>query len=91
LGVELARFFPHVKVEWSDTWSGLRPRSADRLPLFGWVDEASQFAIATGLYKSGISLAPLAARALSAVLNGEKPPVDLRPFAPWRAGCLTSL
>jgi glycine oxidase len=91
LGVELARFFPHVKVEWSDTWSGLRPRSADRLPLFGWVDEASQIAIATGLYKSGISLAPLAARALSAVLNGEKPPVDLRPFAPWRAGCLTSL
>jgi glycine oxidase len=91
LGVELHRFFPYVKVEWSDTWSGLRPRSADRLPLFGWVDEASQIAIATGLYKSGISLAPLAARALSALLSGEKPIVDLRPFAPWRTGGLAAL
>lgn len=91
LGTELARFFPGVKPEWVETWSGLRPRSADRLPLFGWADEASGVAIATGLYKSGISLAPLAARALSALLNGEKPPVDLRPFAPWRTGGLSAL
>jgi glycine oxidase len=91
LGTELARFFPGIKPEWVETWSGLRPRSADRLPLFGWVDEASGVAIATGLYKSGISLAPLAARTLSALLNGEKPPVDLRPFAPWRAGGLSAL
>ena len=91
LGGELARFFPGVRVELTDTWSGLRPRSADRLPLLGWVDEASGIAIATGLYKSGISLAPLASKAISALLNGEKPPVDLRPFAPWRAGGLSSL
>jgi glycine oxidase len=91
LGVELARFFPGVRVEWSDTWSGLRPRSADRLPLLGWVDESSGIAIATGLYKSGISLAPLASKAISALLNGEKAPVDLRPFAPWRAGGLGAL
>jgi|GEM_PF-544760 len=91
LGNELSRFFPGVTHTWTETWSGLRPRSADRLPLFGWVDEASGVAIATGLYKSGISLAPLAARALSALLNGEKPPVDLRPFAPWRAGGLSAL
>jgi glycine/D-amino acid oxidase-like deaminating enzyme len=77
-----------VTPEWVETWSGLRPRSADRLPLFGWVDDASGIAIATGLYKSGISLAPLASRCLSALLNGEKPPVDLRPFDPWRTGCL---
>jgi glycine oxidase len=88
LGVELSRFFPAVGPEWVETWSGLRPRSADRLPLFGWVDEASGIALATGLYKSGISLAPLAARCLSALLNGEKSPVDLRPFDPWRPGCL---
>jgi glycine oxidase len=88
LSAQLRKFFPEVTPEWVETWSGLRPRSADRLPLFGWVDDASGIAIATGLYKSGISLAPLASRCLSALLNGEKPPVDLRPFDPWRTGCL---
>jgi glycine oxidase len=94
LGGELARFFPGVRIPSFgavETWCGLRPRSADRLPLLGWLDEASGIALATGLYKSGISLAPLAARAMAALLNGEKPPVGLRPFAPWRAGGLTSL
>ena len=90
LGGELQRFFPGVRFDRTDTWSGLRPRSADRLPLFGWVDENRGIALATGLYKSGISLAPLAARCLSALLNGEKTPVDLRPFQPWRPGGLTS-
>lgn len=88
LAAQLRKFFPGVRPEWTETWSGLRPRSADRLPLFGWVDKAAGVAIGTGLYKSGISLAPLASRCLSALLNGEKPPVDLRPFDPWRAGCL---
>src|SRR5690606_8290890 len=83
LGGELARFFPGVRIPSFgavETWCGLRPRSADRLPLLGWLDEASGIALATGLYKSGISLAPLAARAMAALLNGEKPPVGLRPF-----------
>lgn len=94
LGGELERFFPGVEIPQFglvETWCGLRPRSADRLPLLGWIDEASGIAIATGLYKSGISLAPLAAQALSALLDGAKPPVDLRPFSPWRMGGLASL
>jgi glycine oxidase len=91
LGAQLHKFFPGVKPEWIETWSGLRPRSADRLPLFGWVDKTAGIAIGTGLYKSGISLAPLASKCLSALLNGEKPPVDLRPFDPWRRGCLQKI
>jgi glycine oxidase len=88
LASQLRKFFPAVKPEWVETWSGLRPRSSDRLPVFGWVDKSAGIAIATGLYKSGISLAPLASKSLSALLNGEKPPVNLAPFDPWRAGCL---
>lgn len=88
LTMQLQKFFPKIKPDWVESWSGLRPRSADRLPLFGWVDKAAGIAIGTGLYKSGISLAPLGARCLSALLNHEKPPVDLRPFDPWRTGCL---
>jgi glycine oxidase len=88
LGAELGRFFPGVKPEWVETWSGLRPRSGDRLPVLGWADKDAGVAVATGLYKSGISLAPLASKCLSALLNGEKPPVDLRPFDPWRTSGL---
>lgn len=84
LGGELSRFFPSVRPEWVETWSGLRPRGKDRLPLLGWLDKNSGIALGTGLYKSGISLAPLASRCLSALLNEEKPPADLRPFDPWR-------
>ncbi len=89
LGSELGRFFPGVKPGWIETWSGLRPRSRDRLPLLGWVDKGAGIALATGLYKSGVSLAPLASKSLSALLNGEKPPVDLRPFDPWRPAGLS--
>ncbi len=86
LASQLRSFFPNVRPAWTETWSGLRPRSADRLPLLGWIDRPAGIAIATGLYKSGISLAPLASRCLSAILNDERPPVDLRPFDPWRRG-----
>ena len=42
-------------------------------------------ALSTGHYKSGISLAPLSARGVSALLNGEKPPASLDPFDPHRS------
>jgi glycine oxidase len=84
----LGRFFPKVRPEWTDSWSGLRPRCADRLPVMGWVDDQAGIAISTGHYKSGISLAPLSARCLSAHLQGEKPPASLEPFDPWRQGAL---
>ncbi len=85
---QLQRFFPDIKPEWVESWSGLRPRCADRLPVMGWVDEDAGIAISTGHYKSGISLAPLSARCLSALLQGEKTPASLSPFKPWRAGAL---
>jgi glycine oxidase len=88
---QLRRFFPRVRPEWVESWSGLRPRCADRLPVMGWVDEAAGIAISTGHYKSGISLAPLSARCLSALLHGEKPPASLAPFDPWRPGALRAL
>lgn len=90
LAGQLRRFFPRVRPEWVESWGGLRPRSADRLPVMGWVDEGAGIAISTGHYKSGISLAPLSARCLSALLHGEKPPASLAPFDPWRSGALQS-
>ncbi len=80
----LQAFFPDAEPRWTETWAGLRPCTSDRLPLMGWVDEKAGIAISTGHYKSGISLAPLSARCLSALLNGEKPPQKLKAFDPLR-------
>jgi glycine oxidase len=87
----LQLFFPSVRPQWTETWSGLRPRSRDRLPLMGWVDEAAGIALCTGHYKSGISLAPLSAALMSALLQGENPPVDPEPFRPLRRGGLRKI
>ena len=85
LGGMLNRFFPDVKPEWVESWSGLRPRTGDRLPLMGWIDKTAGIAICTGHYKSGISMAPLAARCMSALLNNERPTEKLEAFSPWRS------
>jgi len=84
----LGEFFPGLEPDWVETWSGVRPRARDRLPLMGWVDENAGIALCAGHYKSGIGLAPLAAKCMSALLHGEKPPVDLSPFDPKRKGGL---
>lgn len=83
-------FFPGVKPVWTETWSGLRPRTGDRLPLMGWLNQKAGIALCTGHYKSGISLAPLAARCMSSLLNGEKNSVKLNPFDPKRKGGMIS-
>ena len=48
-----------------DTWAGLRPRSADSLPVLGPCDEIDGLFYATGHYRNGILLAPLTGELLS--------------------------
>ena len=65
-----------------ETWTGIRPRTKDRLPLMGSI--SSNVFLCTGHYKSGISMAPLAAKCMADLMNEEKPSMDLKPFAPLR-------
>ncbi len=65
-----------------DHWAGLRPGTPDGLPLLGktgWGD-----IVATGHYRNGILLAPITAAIVRALALGERPPVELKPFAPDR-------
>ena len=67
------------------TWAGLRPASADGLPLIGAVPGRRGLYVATGHTMSGVALAPATAAALAPlVLEGERVPV-LAPFDPGRA------
>jgi glycine oxidase len=55
-----------------DTWAGLRPRSADGLPVLGRCDEIDGLFYATGHYRNGILLAPLTGELVSKAIVSSK-------------------
>lgn len=63
-----------------DAWSGLRPSSADGLPVLGPCDEIDGLFYATGHYRNGILLAPVTGELISAaIIEGRTSPL-LTPF-----------
>ena len=66
------------------TWAGLRPATADGLPLIGAIPGHDGLFVATGHGMLGVTLAPATAAVLAPlVLEGRELP-ELRPFAPGR-------
>ena len=66
-----------------ESWAGLRPDSADHLPIIGATDVDGLF-IATGHYRNGMLLAPVTAKYLSErIVNGRAPEL-LEAFTPMR-------
>jgi glycine oxidase len=65
----------------SDQWAGLRPGTADGLPIIGF--SARSVVAATGHYRNGILLAPATAEAVVDLIAG-RPRQDLRDFDPRR-------
>ena len=66
-------------------WAGLRPGTADDLPILGADPDLAGLLYATGHYRNGILLAPLTAEVVAALARREEPPVDTAPFSPGRA------
>ncbi|MEL6753505.1 MAG: FAD-dependent oxidoreductase, partial [Pseudomonadota bacterium] len=55
---EGAELYPAIRdIEVLETWSGVRPRSADGAPVLGWI-QPGVFQVG-GLYRDGVLLAPL--------------------------------
>jgi glycine oxidase len=69
--------------ELSGSWSSFRPYTSDELPLLGPSTTAG-LVLMSGHYRNGILLAPISAQIVAACVLGEKPPLDLAPFAPNR-------
>jgi glycine/D-amino acid oxidase-like deaminating enzyme len=66
-----------------DSWSGLRPRAEDDLPVLGESSVAGLF-YATGHYRNGILLAPITGELLAeAIVNKVVSPL-LHSFSPRR-------
>ncbi|GAC1341457.1 MAG: glycine oxidase ThiO [Myxococcales bacterium] len=68
-----------------ERWAGLRPGSADGLPLLGPVAAGPRgLFVATGHYRNGILLAPITGALVRDLVLGRTPPLDLAAFRPDR-------
>jgi glycine oxidase len=66
---------------WVEAWSGLRPATADGLPLLGRSPVAGLY-FATGHFRNGILLTPITAEVITALVQGKPSPVYITPFMP---------
>jgi glycine oxidase len=66
-------------------WAGLRPAGGDELPVIGR-GSLRGLMYSYGHLRNGILLAPITARLAVALLRGDAPPLDPRPFDPLRFG-----
>ncbi len=82
--IEGARtIFPHLG-EPTRTWMGFRPSLPDSLPVIGPSSGGPDIIHAFGHGHIGLTLAPLTARIVAALIAGKTPPVDLHPLRPTR-------
>lgn len=63
----------------TNSWSGFRAATHNRLPLFDGGGRTG-LVIATGHYRNGIVLAPLSAQIVASLVFDEPPPIPLTPF-----------
>ncbi len=75
---------PLAQAEFVESWAGLRPSTADGLPVLGPVPRRPRYVLATGHFRNGILLAPATAHVIAQTLSGEAPSIDLAAFSPAR-------
>ena len=67
-------------------WAGLRPGTADELPILGPMAGIEGYVNASGGFRTGIVAAPLTARLVAQCVLGEECDVPLEPFLADRFG-----
>jgi glycine oxidase len=64
--------------------AGLRPGSADGLPILGAAPGVEGLYLATGHYRNGVLMSLISARLIAALILGEEPAMSLAPYSPMR-------
>jgi glycine oxidase len=67
-----------------ETWAGLRPRSADDLPILGPVVDCDGLIVATGHFRNGILLAPITAQLVTEWITDQPTSIEVGKFSPNR-------
>lgn len=65
-----------------DQWAGIRPRTRDRVPHLGWLEPG--LLVASGHYRSGVSMAPLTGVVAADLLAGRDASVPCHDLDPLR-------
>ena len=82
----VARIAPAVKqMRFRRAWSGLRPDTADHLPVLGR-GQIQNLVFATGHFRNGILLAPVTAKLISELIVNASPSLPLDAYSPDRFG-----
>ncbi len=72
-----------AKAQIHEAWAGLRPDTADKLPILGETLIGGYYA-ATGHFRDGILLAPITAQVMTELILDKACSQDLSPFSPAR-------
>jgi glycine oxidase len=73
-----------IDLSFEHAYAGLRPGTPDELPILGEARDLRGLFYATGLYRSGILLAPVTATALADLIVDGRTPLPLRGLRPRR-------
>lgn len=73
-------FLPWKSPEIESEWAGMRPITADGLPVLDRAGDLENTYIATGYSMQGVTLAPTSGRALAEMITTGRRPVLLEPF-----------
>ena len=85
LNARAVRLIPALaEAQFLESWSGLRPSTADGLPILGASAAQPRYVLATGHFRNGILLAPATAEVVAQTMFGEPTSVNLAPFSPER-------
>lgn len=81
----LSSIFPELDLSRAvKVWAGLRPRSRDRVPHLGWL-VPGRLLVASGHYRSGISMAPRTGEVVADLVTGRDAPDDVAQLSPLRS------
>lgn len=71
---------------WRETkeWMGHRPAPADSIPVIGAVPNVAGAYMGFGHHHIGMTAGPRTGRLLAQIITGQKPNIDLAPYAPSR-------
>jgi len=85
LRIGARKYLRHIdQAKTTSQWCGLRPCTADGLPVIGWAPEADNVFLATGHAMMGFALGPITGQlACEAITSGESS-FDLTPLSPAR-------
>jgi D-amino-acid dehydrogenase len=75
---------PGIAWEWAEEWMGHRPVLTDSIPVIGEAPGARGAFLGFGHHHVGLTGGPKTGRLLAQLVAGQRPNVDMAPYAPGR-------